>query len=127
MSSTGEVALSAKHAGPLGTHEIFVEPKTGLRLVLTTVDGCNPKNPEVPILRHVLSKVEPDGKVTVLVDGVGPAAALLDGKQAFYLQTGDAVRRWPDLSSVGNGTGEPIMPGVLVVVPISPDSSCGGL
>jgi hypothetical protein len=127
VSATGEVALSERHASPLGTHEIFVDAKTGLRLVLTTLDGCNPKNPEIPILRHVLSKVEPNGKATVLLEGAGPAAALLDGRQAFYLQTGDTVRRWPELSAVGNRPGEPIMPGVLVVVSISPDSSCGGL
>lgn len=127
VSATGEVQLAAKHGGPLGVHEIFVDRNTGLRWVLTTADGCDPKNPENPILRHVISKVAPDGKATVLIEGKGPATALLDGKQAFYLQSEDTVRRWPSLAAFGSGAGEKLMPGVLLVVPISENSNCGGL
>ena len=127
VSELGEIQLAARHRGPLGIHEIFVDRKTGMRLVLTTVDGCDLKNPEIPILRHVLSRVEPNGKATVLVEGKGPATALLDGKQAFYLQIEDTVRRWPSLSAFGTEAGVPIMAGVGLVVPISADSSCGGL
>ena len=43
------------------------------------------------------------------------------------MQTGDTLRRWPSLATVGAEPGTPIMPGVLLVVPRTERGDCCGL
>jgi hypothetical protein len=128
VSGDEELALDPQHADASAVHDLLADPSTGARLILSTVDKCQCGGKhEGPILRHVLSRVDADGKATVLTSGKGPAAALLDGKGAFYLQTGDSVRRWPNMNAVHTAEGEPIMAGVLLVIPVTEQHNCCGL
>lgn len=128
VAGSKEVSLDAQHTGPGATHAIFVDPTTDARLVLSTIDGCQCGGKrEGAVLRHVLSRVDADGKATLLMGGKGPAAAMLDGKRAFYLQTGDTVRRWSTMAAVGTRDGEPVMPGTLLVIPVTEQRNCCGL
>jgi hypothetical protein len=123
-----EIALDPRHDDASATHDILVDRSTGTRLILSTIDGCRcGAKEEGAVLRHVLSRVDADGKATVLTSGKGPAAALLDGKGAFYLQTGDSVLRWPNMNAVRTAEGEPIMAGVLLVIPVTEQHNCCGL
>ena len=128
ISEAGDVQLDRLHADATAIHDILVDRTSGIRLVLSTVDRCDCLSErEGPILRHVLSRVDAQGKVTVVFSGKGPAAALLDGKQAVYVQIGDTVRRWSSMAAVGTEAGTPIMLGVVLVVPVSEHGNCCGL
>lgn len=128
VSDDQTVPLDPRHADAATVHDVLLDPSTGARLVLSTVDGCQcGSKREGAALRHVLSRVTPDGKAAVLVSSQGPAAALLDGGGAFYLQTGDTVRRWPSMAAVGTHEGEPILSGVVLVVPVTQQRNCCGL
>ncbi len=128
VAGSKEIPLDVQHTGPGATHAIFVDPTTNARLVLSTIDGCQCGGKhEGAVLRHVLSRVDAEGRATVLMGGKGPAAAMLDGKRAFYLQTGDTVRRWPSMAAVGTRDGEPVMPGTLLVIPVTEERNCCGL
>lgn len=128
ITADQEIALDPQHADAAAVHDVLVDSSTGARIVLSTVDGCQcGSKHEGPTLRHVLSRVDVDGKATVVRSGKGPAAALLDGGRAFYLQTDDTVRRWPTMAAVNANGGEPIMPGVLLVIPVTQQRNCCGL
>jgi hypothetical protein len=128
ISGTTDVQLDPQHADATAIHDILVDRTIGTRLVLSTVDRCDcASKREGAILRHVLSKVDAQGKATVVLGGKGPATALLDGKQAVYLQTGDTVRRWSSMAAVGAEAGTPIMSGVVLAVPVSERGNCCGL
>jgi hypothetical protein len=128
VSGLTEIQLDRRHADAAAVHDILVDRASGERLVLSTVDRCDcMSEKEGPILRHVLSRVDAQGRATVVLSGKGPAAALLDGKQAVYLQTGDTVRRWSTMAAVGSEGGTPIMSGVVLVVPVSENGNCCGL
>jgi hypothetical protein len=122
-----EVALASEHGDRAAVHDILVDQRTGVRLVLSTIDRCEcSAKDEGPILRHALSTVDAQGKAAVVLRGEGAAAARLDGKQALYVQTGDTVRRWPSIAEFGKQPGPPIMPGVVLVVPRTKRGDCCG-
>lgn len=128
VDGEAEIPLAAEHE-PTAIHDVLVDARTGARLVFSAVDRCECSAKKVgPILRYAISTVDGrTGKATAVEHGEGTGAAMLDGKQAVYVQTGTTLRRWPSISAVGAEVGLPIMPGVVLVVPRSPSGNCCGL
>ena len=130
LLSVGAAAmpLSAEHE-PTAVHDILVDESAGARLVFSATDRCEcSAKKEGPIFHYDLSTINAKtGTSTVVEHNIGTGAAMLDGKKAVYVQTGDTVRRWPSIASVGKENGMSIMPGVVLVVPRSPSGNCCGL
>jgi hypothetical protein len=107
------VPLPKEHADSGAIHDILIDKPSKQQLVCSTIDRCecNGKK-EGPLLRYAVSTVDPStGKATLVLQGEGAAAAVLDGKGAVYLQTGDMVRRWASIAAVGHAAGASIPPG----------------
>jgi hypothetical protein len=124
-----DVALARQHADPQAVHAILSDGKSGTVIVFSTIDrcACDAKT-EGPIFRWVASTIDLSAKrATVIMEGTGAGAALLDGGGAVYVQTGSTVRRWPSIATFGHEPGEAITPGILLVPPRSPRRDCCGL
>jgi len=128
MEGSAETPLGPEHE-TAAVHDVLVDQQAGALLVFSAIDRCEcSAKKEGPVFRYAISTVDAkSGKATAIEHGEGTGAALLDGKRAVYVQTGNSVRRWPSISSVGREPGEPIMPGVVLVVPRSPSGNCCGL
>ncbi len=124
-----DVRLPKEHADSAAIHDILIDKPSKRQLVCSTIDRCECSGKkEGPILRYAVSTVDPStGKATLVLEGEGAAAAMLDGKGAIYIQTGDTVRRWSSIAAVGHETGASIPPGFVLVVPRSPRGNCCGL
>jgi hypothetical protein len=122
------ISLTAEHE-PSAVHDILVDDPAGARLAFSATDRCEcSAKKEGPVFRYALSTIDAKAGTSIAVEhSIGTGAAMLDGKKAVYVQTGDTVRRWPSIASVGRENGLSIMSGVVLAVPRSPSGNCCGL